>query len=786
MVSLLAVSALILHQNAYAQPIPGEKKKERYTLSGYVKEKGSGELLVGASVYVVNKETGTSTNTYGFYSITLPEDSVEVMISFVGYQPRMFKMYLRENTQLDVDITSSVDLETVDIVADRKEKLSESSRMSMIEIPVQQIREIPALLGEKDALKVIQLMPGVQSGSEGNSGLYVRGGGPDQNLIILDDATVYNAYHLFGFFSLFNGDALKSIELTKGGFPARYGGRLSSVVEMNMKEGNKDHITGEAGIGLISSKLTLEGPLQKGKSSFLLSGRRTYIDALTKPFQPPGEKFSYYFYDMNAKVNYDFGATNKVYLSGYFGRDQAKTTYDEGDEEFRLFWGNATGTARWNHLFNEKLFSNASFIVSNYNFSVTEESHYENSDYELRYSSGIRDFAVKYDLDFRPSPKHYIRTGLISTYHRFRPSAVVVKDEALDDFRNEINDINAVESGIYIEDDFRASSRLKFNIGLRASHFINEGKQYLRPEPRFSARYMLTENLSAKASFANMNQYVHLLTQTGIGLPTDLWVPATGNVPPQRSNQVAAGLARDLPQKDITISLEGYYKKSDDIIAYKEGASFLLLDDPESADEVSWEDNVTSGQAWSYGVELLLQKKIGRFSGWIGYTLSFTQLQFDSLNFGEKYWARYDRRHDASVVAIYKLKENKEEQKKMTISMTWVYGTGNAITLPVAQFKAGPNDPVGGNGERYYYSELNEYGERNSFRMAPYHRLDLSLQFHKRISWGDRTFELSFYNLYNRKNPFFYYADTKSNGERVLKQVSLFPLLPSISYTVKF
>jgi hypothetical protein len=759
--------------------------KTKYTLSGYIKEKGSGELLVGANVYIPALETGTTSNTYGFYSITLPEDSLEVLFTFVGYQPRAYKLLLNQDIQLDVEIASSVALQGVEVVASRQGKISESSRMSVIEIPIQQIKDIPALLGEKDALKVIQLMPGVQSGSEGNSGLYVRGGGPDQNLIILDDAPVYNAYHLFGFFSVFNGDALKSIELTKGGFPARYGGRLSSVLDMNMKEGNKEKLTGEVGIGVISSRFTLEGPIKKNTSSFLVSARRTYIDALARPFMSKEERVGYYFYDINTKVNYDFGPKNKVYLSGYFGRDQASASYDAGDEKFRLFWGNMTGTARWNHLFNEKLFSNTSLIASNYNFKVEEESSFDDDNYLLSYSSGIRDLAVKFDLDYRPSPKHTIRSGMMSTYHRFRPSAVVVKDESASINRNKNTVIESFESGLYFEDDIRIGPRFKVNAGVRLSHFYNNNRNYLRPEPRISGRYLLADDLALKASYASMNQYIHLLTQTGVGLPTDLWVPSTAKVPPQKSRQVATGLAKDLTKQNVTVSLEGYYKKSEDIIAYKEGASFLSIDEVDGANEVNWENNVTSGQGWSYGLELLVQKKIGRYTGWVGYTLSYTQLQFDSINFGKKYYARYDRRHDIAVVNIFKLKENKETQKKVTLSATWVYGTGNSITLPHSQFSAAPHH-VGSTVNGSSGNTVNDYGERNGFRMAPYHRLDLGIQFHKRIRKGERTFELSFYNLYNRKNPFFYYVDENAKGDNVLKQISLFPVLPSISYTLKF
>ncbi len=764
----------------------------KHTISGYVREKGSGELLINVTVYLPQLKTGTVTNTYGFYSLTLPADSVELVFRCVGYQSEARKLLLSQDTELNISLASGViSLNEVTVMGKSRPKVSESPQMSVVEIPIQQIKEIPALLGEKDVLKVLQLMPGVQKGSEGNSGLYVRGGGPDQNLIILDDATVYNAYHLFGFFSLFNGDALKSVELTKGGFPARYGGRLSSVVDMNMKEGNKEAFHGEAGIGLISSRLTLEAPLVKGKSSFLISGRRTYIDALLYPFLPKDEKFGYNFYDLTTKVNYDFGRNNKLYLSGYFGRDKffGRTEDKDQKSETGIGWGNATGTLRWNHLFNNRLFANTSLIFSNYRFRIYALDEDKDSKYELEYKSGIRDFAFKYDLDYLPNPQHTIRAGLQTTFHRFTPSALVIKDSDINQFDSKIKTINALESGLYMEDIYQPNSRLTINAGFRLSHFLNAGKNYLNPEPRLTGAYKLREDLALKASFATMNQYIHLLSNTGIGLPTDLWVPSTGRIVPQQSNQVALGIAKDFTERNLALTVEGYYKKSRNVIGYKEGASFLLIDDPNSADQVSWEDNITRGQGWSYGVEVLLQRKVGKFSGWLGYTLSWTQLQFDELNFGRKYYARYDRRHDISLVGIYHLSE------KITLSGTWVYGTGNAITLPLAEYQAsnhypGKPNPVSNNGGYFYTRNANDYGAKNDFRMAPYHRLDLGIQFHKKKSWGERTWELSLYNTYNRKNPYFYYAGSEDAGNgtsrNVLKQITIFPVIPSFSYSVKF
>jgi hypothetical protein len=762
---------------------------QKFTISGFVYEKSSHESLPGILVVNTKSGDGTATNNFGFYSLTLPSDTVELTCSFVGYKTERRKFFLDKNTQIIFDLEAIVQEEVV-INATQDEKVSDNTQMSQVSIPIEQIKQIPALLGEKDVLKVIQLMPGVQSGSEGSSGLYVRGGGADQNLIILDDATVYNAYHLFGFFSLFNGDALKSVELTKGGFPARYGGRLSSVLEMQMKDGNQEKFTGEAGIGIISSRLLLEGPLKKKKSSFLVSGRRTYIDALVYPFLPPDQKFGYYFYDFNAKLNYTINDKNRLYLSGYFGKDKFSAKFNNGPsykQKIGLDWGNATGTFRWNHLWNDRLFSNTSLIFTDYKFDITFNESDNAGFFELKYSSGIRDFSLKHDFDFSLSPDHYLRFGLLSTYHRFSPSAVVISSSFAPDNLQRVNILEAVESGVYVEDEWRISARLKTNIGFRLSHFLTQGKSYIRPEPRVAARYILRENLSIKASYAMMNQYLHLLSNTGVGLPTDLWVPATKRIKPQQSQQVAIGAAMDIPKHKLMVSLEGYYKWSKDVLGYKPGASFLLVNDPTSDEPpINWEDNVTPGKAWSYGVEFLVQRKFGKFTGWVGYTLSWSQLQFDSINFGKKYYAKYDRRNDISLVGIYKINEH------ITLSATWVFGTGNAITLPLAEYAVGEHDPSSTGqpaaqpqfGRNFYVSD---YGEKNSFRMAPYHRMDVALQFHRKMKFWERTFELGVYNLYNRKNPFFYYVGYDNTGtQRRLKQVSLFPIIPSVSWTIKF
>ncbi len=792
--------------------------QKKVTISGYVREKGSQELLIGVNVYLPGTTIGVTTNTYGFYSLTLPEsDSVAIAYSFVGYELVVNRLKLSKNQTLSVSL-SPIGRQLSEVVIKGKsyenERVSEQVQMSQIEVPISQIKKIPAFMGEKDVLKVLQLMPGVQKGSEGSTGIYVRGGGPDQNLIMLDDAVVYNASHLFGFFSVFNGDALKSVELTKGGFPARFGGRLSSVLELNMKEGNKEKLHGEGGGGLIASRLTLEGPLTKDKkASFLISGRRTYLDLIARPLiaaQTGGASSGgYYFYDLNAKVNYDFGPNNKLYLSGYFGQDRffAKSNELGNSSDAGINWGNATATLRWNHLFNQKLFSNASLIFSNYKFEIfakeSQTSGTTTNSFNLNYTSGIRDYGVKYDFDYFPNPRHSIKFGLIATAHRFTPSAVVLQNSSIDVYKNSIENIDNVEAGIYAEDTWKPFDKLKVNYGGRISYFNSNENVYVRPEPRISAALMLAENLSLKASYARMNQYIHLLSNTGIGLPTDLWVPTTSKIPPQQSNQIALGIAKDFPNKGLALTIEGYYKNMNNIVNYKEGASFLLIDDPNGAEKVRWDENVTIGRGWSYGGEVLLQKKTGRLSGWIGYTLSWTKWQFPDLNFGQAFYPRYDRRHDISVVGIYEL------SPKITLSGVWVYGTGNALTMPTSKYQTfsssifpnyGVINPSTGQAgivqnPLSYGRAVNDYGAKNSFRAEAYHRFDISLQFHKQKKRHERIWELSVYNLYNRRNPFFYNivssnvvnpTTSKLETQTSLKRYSIFPVVPSLSYIFKF
>ncbi len=764
---------------------------QKYTISGYVKEAKSQELLLGASIYVPSLQTGTTANDYGFYSLSLPKGTYDITFSFVGYKSEIIKVDLNSDITQNVNLVSGQEIEEVVVSANQSARESNTVRTSVINLPMQQINQIPMFLGEKDVLKVIQLMPGVQKGTEGQSGIYVRGGGPDQNLLILDDAPVYNAQHLFGFFSVFNGDALRSVELIKGGFPAKYGGRLSSVINMNMKDGNKEHYTGEVGIGLISSRAVVEGPIVKDKASFLLSGRRTYIDALLMPIiksQGDGEIFGYYFYDLNAKLNYHINDKNKLYLSGYFGRDNffMKDDYAKGG----LAWGNQTATLRWNHQFNNKLFANTALIFSRYRFKTSYDEKYQDEWFKLSYKSGIDDWGAKIDFNYYPNPKHTIQFGLASTYHIFMPRAVVFQSNNPDSQNTDnVQQISSVENGIYIEDYYKPFNRLQIMAGLRYSLYAISGKYYNMLEPRFSSSFKLSETSAVKASYALTSQYIHLLSNTGIGLPTDLWVPSTKKVQPQTAWQIAGGYAKDFIDKNISITLEGYYKEMKDIVGFKEGANFMMdeeVDGPSSFEHVDWESMITRGNAKSYGAELLIQRKHGKLSGWIGYTLSWTKHKFPELNFGKEFWSKYDRRHDISVVATYSISD------RIKIGATWVYATGNAFTLGTSKFNSVLNDPFGNNDYLGGHNLSEYHNGRNTFRMHPYHRLDLGVKFSKQKKKGVRTWSISIYNAYNRQNPFFYYIDNEYNDDgsvsdkTVVKQQSLFPILPSITYSFKF
>ena len=766
-----------------------QAKAQKHTISGYIKDKDTGEVLIGANIYTKPDLKGTTSNTYGFYSLTLPQDSVHIVFSFVGYQPVTSGIFLDKDIELNIELSSSIELN--EIVVTGEEDIQQQSQMSSITVPVKQIQKLPALMGEVDVLKVLQLLPGVQSGTEGSSGLYVRGGGPDQNLILLDGVPVYNASHLFGFFSVFNADAINNVELIKGGFPARYGGRLSSVVDILMKEGNAKEFKGTANIGLIASKITLEGPIKNEKTTFLISARRTYIDILARPIikiaNDGNGTAGYYFYDLNAKLNHKFSSKDRLFFSGYLGNDKAYSRYKDEyydnysnstykyNEEAGLKWGNIISAVRWNHLFTPKLFSNVTLTYSRYNFNVFEESNSSTTgssgttddNYAIAYNSGINDWAAKVDFDFIPTPNHYVRFGVSAIQHHFNPGVLSFQSTEIDTVAGSFKK-DAFEFASYIEDDFKVIEALKLNAGVHFSGFNVDGKTYYSIQPRLSLRYLLPNGVAIKASYAQMAQYIHLLTNSGIGLPTDLWVPSTNKIEPQFSTQYALGGAKTI-NKTYEVSVEGYYKEMSNLIEYKDGASFTSVNE-------DWQDKVEIGNGRSYGIELFAQKKLGRLTGWLGYTLSWTDRQFDNINFGEPFPYRYDRRHDISITSVYKLSDHVE------LAGAWVFGTGNAVSLPTDTYLHITNN-------NFYYEEANidYYDSRNGFRMTNYHRLDLSISWIKQKKHGIRRLTLGVYNLYNHKNPF--YMDLGydyATQQRKFVQYSLIPILPSISYRFDF
>jgi outer membrane cobalamin receptor len=764
---------------------------QKFTLNGSIKDQNTGENLIGATLFNIRSAQGTTTNNYGFYSITQSRDSVYLRISYVGYEARLLKFFLSKDTTINIGLSSGTNLQEVVVTGTAEDKIQESSRMSTIDVPIAQIKALPAFLGEVDVFKVLQLLPGVQAGSEGSSGLYVRGGGPDQNLILLDGVPVYNASHLFGFFSVFNADAINHVELIKGGFPARYGGRLSSVIDINMKEGDAKKFKGEGSIGLVASRLTIEGPISKDRTSFILSGRRTYIDVLASPLirtaSKGEERAGYYFYDLNAKINHRIDDKNRIFLSAYAGDDKAyahsKYKYkdanrsSESREDLGLGWGNITTAMRWNSIITNKLFSNVTATYSRYRFLVSADSKETETNpdttrtdfYHTDYVSGIRDYALKVDFDYLPDPKHYVKFGGQAIQHRFSPGVLAYSSTEQRDTTLGAHVTDAKEYFAYIEDDFLITQKLKINAGLHASGFAVGGKFYKSLQPRLSGRYLVSPEISLKASYAQMTQFIHLLSNAGIGLPTDLWVPATPTVGPEHSYLTSMGAAYNLNNK-YEFSIEGYYKKMKGLIEYKDGANYLNI-------ESDWQTKVEIGEGQSYGSEFFIQKKTGKLSGWVGYTLSWTNRKFANINEGKTFPYRYDRRHDIKIAAVYQLKKNRE------LSLTWVYGTGAAITLPQSTYQQSNDNqnPYFGSGQTLQY-----YNGRNSYRMRAYHRLDLSYTKTKQTKWGERSWSIGIYNVYSRKNPFFMDIGNDKQGHKKFVQYSLFPIIPSIAYRFKF
>ncbi len=609
--------------------------QKEFTISGYIEDANSREKLIESNVFDLKSSQGTVANNYGFFSLTLPQDSVSLRFSYTGYQTREFKILLNKDIRMDVRLSPSVQLREVEIVGSKVERIEQETQMSRIVVPIEQIKKIPALLGEVDVLKTLQLLPGVQSGGEGQNGLYVRGGSPDQNLILLDGVPVYKVSHLLGFFSVFNADAINNVTLIKGGFPARYGGRLSSVIDINMKEGNLQKFHGEGSIGLISSKLTLEGPIWKEKASFIVSARRTYVDLILKPLISATQNtstqktnLSLYFYDLNAKVNYKINDDHRIFLSAYTGKDvlgvsnrtNNPTNNDYDTNTGGTDWGNVTAALRWNFVINKKMFSNTTLTYSQYGFNFLagfeNKSGANTTSFSAKYISGIQDWGGKYDFDYIPNPHHYIRAGVGVTHHTYNPGAF--------QFNTQVTNVNidtvvgstksrSVESTIYLEDDIKYGA-FRANLGVHASNFAVDGIAYQSVQPRIGLNYLLNNSVAIKGSFTTMTQFINLLTNESLSLPTDLWVPSTAKIKPQQSWQAAAGIAKTI-QDEYELSIEAYYKEMKKVISYKEGADFI-------GTSTNWQDKVTQGNGKAYGLEFFVQKKKGRLTGWVGYTLS--------------------------------------------------------------------------------------------------------------------------------------------------------------------
>lgn len=786
----------------------GYQLGEAQTVSGTVTDKATGETLIGATILDEISGKGTVTNAHGRYSFTIHQDSVRLRVSYVGYATQLFSLKLDKATEINIRLEPAVELQAVTIRAERPTD-PKSSQLSAIAIPVEHLKSVPVLFGEVDVLKTLQLMPGVQGGSEGMSGMYVRGGGPDENLFLLDGVPIYNVSHLGGFFSAFNADAVKNVTLYKGSFPARFGGRLSSVLDITTNNGNDKEYHGSVNIGLISAKLALEGPIVKEKTTFSISARRTYYDLLMQPvlsLMNNGEfeklRAGYYFYDFNGKITHKFSERSRLYASYYMGDDKvyARIKYDESYDgdiyretmKMNMDWGNIVGSLRWNYVINPQLFMNITGSFTRYRNDIGMGLEYygEYEDYEgafrheeesmeMTYKSGIRDYAVRADFDYSPDPNHSIKFGGSMIHHVFTPEVLGMQLQY--DYSNQMEAFNmdttlgqsvvhANEINLFAEDDWTITDALKLNAGLALSGFAVEGTFYPSIQPRLSGRWLLSDDFSAKFGYAYMTQYLHLLSTSGINMPTDLWVPVTARIAPMNAHQVAAGLSYNL-LSILDLSLEGYYKSMDNLMEYKDGASFF-------GSSVGWEDKVCLGRGWAYGLEFLAQKTVGTFTGWIGYTWSKTMRLFDRpgqvLNNGNPFPAKYDRRHDFSIVLMYKPND------RFDISATWVYSTGNAATLGMQEFEA-----------PWYMEEISYVESRNNFRMPDYHRMDIGMNFHKKKKHGVRTWNISIYNVYNRKNPYMIYEGThynpvSGNYEGRLMQLSIFTILPSISYQYRF
>ncbi|MGB0916240.1 MAG: TonB-dependent receptor [Flavobacteriales bacterium] len=751
--------------------------QSNYTISGNVRDGNNGEDLIGVSIIDDASGVGATTNVYGFYSLTVPAGQHTFIFSYIGFDPDTLKVDLQANLTHTTELkTGSVSVQEVVVKAERKNENVTSTDIGVVKMDIKEMNAIPVLFGEKDVMKSIQLMPGIASAGEGNSGFFVRGGNVDQNLILLDEAPVYNPSHLLGFFSVFNSDAIKDMTMYKSGVPAEYGGRSASVMDVHMNDGNMKRYGFSGGIGLISARLAVQGPIVKDKGSFIISGRRTYLDLFIPLIQPESKGTQLYFYDLNAKVNYKIGKKDRLYLSGYFGRDVLKFN------DFGFDWGNATATLRWNHVFNEKLFSNTSFIFSNYDYSIGIGLGTSNFDI----SAGIQDLNLKEDLTYYHNPKNTMRFGFNVIYHNYSPGKLVSEGENA--FNAVILDnAYATESAIYAANEQKIWRGLSARYGLRISMFNRLGsatifdyddnnaitdtttygraeniKTYFGVEPRLSLTYAFSQSISVKASYHRMYQYNHLLSNSTAGTPTDVWIPSSPILKPQFSDQYSLGYFQNFFNDQFEFSIEGYYKDMANVVDYENGADLLL--------NAKVESQLAFGSGRSYGGELLFRRKTGKITGWVSYTLSKTEKKVAGVNNGNYYNATQDRTHDVSIVLSYKPIE------RLSISANWVFYTGNAVTFPSGVYAV--------DGELVPY-----YTERNGYRMPDYHRLDMSVTLHgKKRKRFNSDLTLSIYNVYAQKNPYsISFRESEDNpGKTEIVKLSLFTIVPSITWNFKF
>jgi hypothetical protein len=747
--------------------------QQSFVLSGSVKDKQTGESLIKAVVRIQElPNAGIISNEYGFYSLTLPKGNYSVMVSQVGYETLVQKIKLDSSQAINFYLLTKNVLKEVVVESSRKNDNLTKAQMGTETINMSSISKVPVIFGEKDLLKTIQLLPGVKSAGEGNSGFFVRGGGADQNLILLDEAPVYNATHLLGFFSTFNSDAIKDATIIKGNSSSQYGGRLSSVLDVKMKEGNNQDYTVNGGIGLISSKVSVEGPLQKNKSSFILSGRRTYADVFLKAT----EKFKdniLYFYDLNAKANYQINAKNKVYISGYFGRDELGLGQD-----FGIDWGNKTGTIRWNKIISNKLFLNTSFIYSDYNYNVK----LKNGETNFNINSEIKDVNLKQDYTFYANTQNTLRFGFNSILHNIKPSTfsgTVINSVAK-------TGRNGLENAVYLTNNYKATNQLTIDYGMRLSMYSlmggdvyniyqngvvrssiklapsSFGKTYINPEPRITTNFRIDDEKSIKAGYARNIQHLHLLSNSVASSPSDQWIGNSYNIKPEIADQLSVGYVTKLFKNNFELTAEGYYKYLQNQIDYKDGAEINTVSDVESV--------LLYGIGRAYGLELLLKKKEGRLTGWIGYTLSKTERKIEGINEGKWYNARQDRTHDISVVGIYDLND------RWSISGVFVYNTGDAVTYPTGKYNL--------QGQTLY-----QYAARNANRMPSYHRLDFSATYEKnKTKRRHGSWNFSLYNVYGRENAYrISFKDDPNDPSRTqIIRTALFKWVPSVTYQFKF